>query len=91
MWLLFQNVKRGARCKDLLRLLISFEVPKMVGIDSERHELAADVHDWECISRILKQHMHYVHYHLGEQVTFHPVDNIPRTFRVRAVEGRAEA
>ena len=89
MWILFEHTRPNTRSKDLLRLLISFEVPRRVGFFQSAH--AAEVEDWECIIHILNKHMHYVHYHLGEDTTFRVLESIPSTFHVREVEGRAEA
>ena len=89
MWIIFENTQQGTRSKDLLRLLISFEVPKRVG--KYNSAFAAEVSDWQCIIHVLKKHIHYVHEYLGENTTFKTSDSLSPSFHVRPVEGRAEA
>ena len=90
MWIIFDHVDEQRVEKDLLRLLISLEVPTRIASFPPRM-LAAEIEDWECALRILNKYVNIVKSRLGQQTRFYSSTSIPEQSNVRKVEGRAEA
>ena len=91
MWIVFNDVDAGTKPKDVIHLLLSFEVPARIG-ESGARSFAAEVKDAnECILPILNKHRHHVQRLLGEDTRFHSSNTLPGGFRVKDVRGRAEA
>lgn len=94
MWIVFENVKRDATEKDLLRLLISIEVPSQVGMhwDESSFVMCAELRrNGKCGMEILNKHPSFAKKRLGSNVHFYASDHAPKQCRLRNVEGRAEA
>ena len=89
MWLIFHGVRPSIVEKDLLRLIVSFEVPSKVG--TWRDGLVAEMKDSSCALHVLHKHMDIVRDRLGEGVTVSMSKTIPPHTSLRNVRGRAES